>query len=440
MDKKLLLINPVNRSVKVSRKTHGVFYQPLGLGIVAALTPDDWEVEIMDEHVKPFEYKEADLIGLTAFTESVNRAYKIASLYRKRGTPVVLGGIHASMLTEEALQYVDTIVIGEAESVWAKLIADFEAGKMQRIYQGERQDLRWVPQPRRDLFHPKCLLGSIQTTRGCPMNCAFCSVTTFNGRQYRKRPMEKVLDELETIPQKYVAFLDDNLIGHGKKDEEYALALFQGIIDRGIEKAWRGQASMNFGKNERLLEYAAKSGCQMVFLGVEAEDIGALKEMNKKVNLEIGVQNYEKVFRRIHQYGIAIETNFIYGMDSDTPEKLRRRTDYILNSEIDVVLIGILTPLPGTKLFDRIRDEGRLLYTNFPDDWCHHSFLQVSHRPALMEPEQLTDIFRESAHLIFSFQSIKRRSEKTLHATQNFSLAMLAQQTNLFRQHAYLSI
>lgn len=180
MDKKLLLINPVNPIS--SEKTPSPVNQPLGLGIVAALTPDDWKVEIIDEYVKPFEYKEADLIGLTAFTESVNRAYKIACLYRKRGTPVVSGGIHASMVPEEALQYVDTVVIGEAESVWAKLIADFEAGKMQRIYQGERQDLRWAPQPRRDLFHPKCLLGSIQTTRGCPMNCAFCSVTTFNGR------------------------------------------------------------------------------------------------------------------------------------------------------------------------------------------------------------------------------------------------------------------
>lgn len=246
--------------------------------------------------------------------------------------------------------------------------------------------------------------------------------------------MEKVLDELETIPQKYVAFLDDNLIGHGKKDEEHALALFQGIIDRGIEKAWRCQASMNFGENERLLEYAAKSGCQMVSFGVEAEDIDALKEMNKKVNLKIGVKNYEKIFDRVHQHGMAIEASFIYALDSDTPEKLRRRTDYILNSAIDVPLISILTPVPGTKLFNRIRDEGRLLYTNFPDDWCRYGFMEISHRPALMEPEQLTDIYRESAHLIYSFQSIKRRSEKTLHATQKLSLAMLAQQTNLFRQ------
>lgn len=432
MDKKLLLINPVNtRLISSSGKTFKAFSQPLGLGIVAALTPDDWEVEIIDEHIKPFEYKEADLVGLTAFTESVTRAYEIASLYRERGTPSVLGGIHVSMVPDEALQYVDTIVIGEAESVWAKVIADFNAGRMQRVYRGERQDLKGVPQPRRDLFHSDYSTGFIQTTRGCPMNCEFCSVTIFNGRQYRKRPVEKVLDELETIPQKHVLIIDDNLIGHGKKDEEHCLALFQGIIDRGIEKHWHCQASINFGENEDLLKYAAKSGCQLVFFGLEAEDIPALKEANKKVNLKVGVSNYEKIFDRIHQHGMGVYGSFIYGFDSDTPEKLRRRTDYILKSGIDYAGLCILTPLPGTRLFNRMRDEGRLLYTNFPDDWCHYRFDHVSHRPALMEPKQLTDIFRESAQLVYSFETIKRRFEKTLHATQNLSLALLLQQLNL---------
>ena len=435
MDKKLLLINPMS-----SGKTSPQLSEPLGLAIVAALTPDDWEVEIIDEHIKPFEYKEADLVGLTGFTQSVARTYEIASLYRERGTPSVLGGIHAAMATEEALQYVDTVVIGEAENVWAKVIADFNAGKMQRVYQGERRELKGVPQPRRDLFRYDYFTGSIQTSRGCPMNCAFCSVTTFNGRQYRKRPVEEVLDELETIPQKLVGFVDDNLIGLGKKDEERALALFQGMIDRGIEKEFLLQASMNFGENERLLEYAAKSGCRIVAFGVEAEDIDALKEMNKKVNLQIGVQNYEKIFDRVHKHGMAVEAFFIYGLDSDTPEKLRRRTDYILNSGIDLAHLFILTPLPGTKMFNRMRDEGRLLYTNFPDDWWHYGFMEVSHRPALMDPQQLTDIFRESTHLIYSFESIKRSFEKTLSATQNLSSARLIQRVNVAQHYGYSSI
>jgi len=201
MKKKLLLINPVNpRKVGLTVNLSSRF-QPLGLGIVAAMTPDTWDVEIIDENFEPFIFRKADLVGLTAFTAAVNRAYEIASVYREKDIPTVLGGIHASMLPEEALKYVDTVVSGEAESVWHKILSDFEAGHMQRLYRGEWSDLKDMPKPRRDLFHRGYLFGSIQTSRGCPMNCEFCSVTAFNGSRFRQRPVEDVLDELETISQ-----------------------------------------------------------------------------------------------------------------------------------------------------------------------------------------------------------------------------------------------
>ena len=195
---KLVLINPVNPARTGLTVNTSSRFPPIGLGIVAALTPDDWEITLIDENWESFSYQEADLVGITAFTASANRAYELARIYRECGVPVVMGGIHASMCTNEALQYVDTVVIGEAESTWQKLIADFRKGEMTQVYQGELSDLAGIPHPRRDFFHPDYMFASVQTSRGCPMDCEFCSVTAFNGHRYRRRPVEDVLDELET--------------------------------------------------------------------------------------------------------------------------------------------------------------------------------------------------------------------------------------------------
>jgi radical SAM superfamily enzyme YgiQ (UPF0313 family) len=405
-------------------------FQPLGLGIIAALTPNGWRVEIVDENFEAFSYREADLVGITAFTSSVTRAYEISSFYREKNIPTVLGGIHASMIPEEATMYVDSVVIGEAESVWPKVIADFETGSMQKIYKGEPVDLNNVPQPCRDLFHPGYVFGSIQTSRGCPMNCEFCSVTAFNGHRYRKRPVEKVLDELDGIPQKRVFFVDDNIIGFGRQDEERAIALFKGMIERGIKKDWFCQASMNFADNDELLEFAAKSGCRMVFLGVEAERKEALEEVNKKLNLSKGVEAYENAFRRINRHGIAVLGAFIYGMDSDTPEKLRQRTNYILKSGVDVMQVTHLTPLPGTRLFRRLQDEGRLLFTNFPKDWVHYDMTEATYKPHLMSPRELSDVMSQSTRRLYGRWPVSRKFLKTMRATRNFVTAMWAYNSN----------
>jgi radical SAM superfamily enzyme YgiQ (UPF0313 family) len=431
MGKRLLLINPVNpRRIGLTVNPSSRF-PPLGLGLVAALTPDSWEIEIADENFEPFKYREADLVGLTAFTSAAARAYEIAGLYQRRGIPTVLGGIHASMLPEEAGQYADTVVIGEAESVWGKVIADFERGRIQKIYRGECLDLKEMTKPRHDLFHPGYMFGSIQTARGCPMNCEFCSVTAFNGRRYRPRPVEKVLDELETIRKKMVFFVDDNIIGYGKQAQERAIALFKGMIQRGIKKDWFCQASMNFADNEEVLEYATKSGCRMVFLGVEAETMGALKEVNKKLNLRMGPDTYQEIFRRINRHGIAVLGALIYGMDNDTPEALRHRTNYILKSGIDVMQITYLTPLPGTRLFGRLQSEGRLLYTNFPTDFDHFDMMEVTHRPLLMEPQELREAMYEGIRRLYSRQSIWRKFTKTWRATRSFTTAMWAYNSNI---------
>jgi radical SAM superfamily enzyme YgiQ (UPF0313 family) len=417
--KKLVLINPVNPVRTGLTVNRGSRFPPLGLGIVAALTPQHWEVELVDENWEPFCYREADLVGITAFTAAANRAYQIAAVYRERGVPVVMGGIHASMRPQEALSFVDAVVIGEAETVWPGVVADAEAGQLEPIYQGAWTDLQAAPHPRWELFHPDYMFASVQTSRGCPMDCEFCSVTAFNGRRYRRRPPEEVLDELQAIPQDMIFFVDDNIIGYGQRSRDQALALFQGMVQRGLNKRWFCQASLNFADDEEVLHWAGRAGCHMVFLGLEAEEVDALAEVNKQLNLRRGVESYEQAFRRIHRAGIAVLGAFIFGMDGDTPEKLRQRAAYMIRSGTDVMQTTYLTPLPGTRLFERLQAEGRLLYTDFPQDWDHYDMTEVVHRPGRMQPEALSQTMRACNRRMYARPVLLRKALRTLWRTRN---------------------
>jgi radical SAM superfamily enzyme YgiQ (UPF0313 family) len=433
MGRKLVLVNPVNPVRTGLTLNKSSRFPPIGLGIVAALTPEQWDVALVDENWEPFAYREANLVGITAFTASANRAYEIAAAYRERGVPVVMGGIHASMCADEALRFVDAVVVGEAETAWSQVVADAEAGHLQRVYRGEWAGLAGLPRPRRDLFHPGYMFASVQTSRGCPMDCEFCSVTAFNGRRYRRRPPEEVLDELETIPQKMLFFVDDNIIGYGRESREQALAIFRGMVERKLDKWWFCQASLNLAdpENEQVLQWAGRAGCKMVFLGLEAEEVDALAEVNKRLNLQRGVESYEEAFRRIHRAGIAVLGAFIFGMDSDTPEKLRHRTEYMVHSGIDVMQRTCLTPLPGTRLFDQLRDEGRLLYTDFPRDWDRYDMGEVTHQPRGMTPEMLVQVMGESGRRTHAWPVLVRKAVRTLCRTRNPIAAMFVWQSNV---------
>ncbi len=440
MKKRLLLINPSNPCKTGLTINKSSRFPPLGLGIIAALTPDDWRIKIVDENFDSFKYEEADLVGITAFTSSAKRAYDIATEYREKGIPTIIGGIHASMLPDEAKQYVDTVVIGEAEGIWPKVISDFENGKLESVYQGELINADMVPKARHELFHPGYMFGAIQTARGCPMDCEFCSVTQFNGHKYRQRPINDVLDELESIPQKMIFFVDDNILGYGKNANERAIKLFKGMIDRGIKKDWFCQASINFAEDEEVLEYAAKSGCKIVFIGLEAEDEKYLGTVNKKMNIKIGSGKYRDVIDRINSYKIAVLGSFIYGLDNDTSNSLQKRIEYIINSPVDVMQTTILTPLPGTRLFEKFKSEDRLLYDKFPDDWVHFDMTEVTFKPLHMTHKQLSQIMSYSNRCLYTKKIIFSKFLKTLFSTKSLTTSIWACSSNFNYRNVALSM
>jgi radical SAM superfamily enzyme YgiQ (UPF0313 family) len=430
MKRKLVLINPVNPARTGLTVNKNSRFPPISLGIIAGLTPSDWDIEIVDENWEPFTYRAADLVGITAFTASAPRAYEIATVYRQNNVPVVMGGIHCSMCPHEALNYVDAVVIGEAEGVWPQVIADLTAGNLQREYQGSWADLAGMPTPRRDLFHPGYIFASVQTSRGCPLNCEFCSVTAFNGQRYRRRPTQEILDELESIPQKMLFFVDDNLIGYGQASRQATLDLFKGMVERKLNKLWFCQASINFADDEQVLTWAAKAGCKMVFLGLEAEETDALQKVEKRLNLQRGADSYTQAFKRIHRAGIAVLGAFIFGIDGDTPQKLKQRSAYMVHSAVDVMQTTYLTPLPGTRLFERYQVDDRLLYTEFPQDWGHYDMTEVVYRPDGMNPTDLTSAMKVANNMMYSWPVLIRKMLNTTISTHDGMAAMFAWSSN----------
>ena len=430
-DKRLLLINPANPYRKGYLLRRESKIAPLGLGIIASLTPGNWKVRIWDENFRPFQFREADLVGITAVTATVNRAYEIAARYREKNIPVVMGGIHVSFLQEEATRYADSVVIGEAEGAWPEVVKDFESGRLRNTYPSASSDLKGIPQARHDLFHPGYLFAPIQTSRGCPMDCDFCSVPAFNGNRYRLRDPEAILGEIESVDKPLLYFVDDNIIGYNTTAEEHAVRIFEGMIRRGIRKEWFAQASLNIAAKEEILKLAARSGCRMLLVGMESEDPAALASSNKQLNLKMGTGYYREACRKLHRYGINMLGAFIFGMESDTAGSIRRRTGYICRSAVDVTQASVLTPLPGTKLFRKLEEEGRILCQRFPGDWQHFHFSDVVFRPAHMTAEELARETDRSYRRVTGMGYLCMRFVRTLWNTRSLRSAVWAWKTNL---------
>lgn len=354
---------------------------PLALGIVAALTPPEVQVTIVDENVQDLDYEEpVDLVGVSMMTMLAGRAYQVADRFRARGVPVVLGGVHPTVMPGEAACHADAVCIGEAEGYWTRLLADFRRGELQPVYRNETfaQPLQ-IPIARRDLFKNNRYImpNTIETSRGCPFSCEFCSVPIFYGRTYRFRPIGDVIAEIESLKsRKPIVFLDDNIAGNFKRARD----LFRALVPLRVR--WLGLASINIAEDEELLDLAARSGCIALHIGFESLSQESVLDMGKRVNVRARldlVERYRQAIARIHAHNIAVEGSFLFGMDGDDEHVFEHALRFAQHSRLELAHFFILTPLPGTPLFQRLDEQERIV----DKDWSHYEMGHVIFEPAL---------------------------------------------------------
>ena len=374
-------------------------YAPMTLPMLAALTPDEHEVRVIDEKVEPIDFDlQPDLVGITALTGTANRSYEVARRFRAKGCTVVMGGPHPSVLPGEALRHADAVVVKHAYRTWPQLLRDVEAGQLRRAYSDERVPEDKLPIPKRELL-PRdryITLDSIQATIGCPFRCEFCVVPAFMGTRYRARAVEHVIEEIAAMRSRRVFFLDVNLTANKK----FAKRLFREMIP--LRKEWCAQVTVKFTQDAELLDLAARAGCRGVFIGVESINQDSLDASSKVMN---SAASFEQMQRRLRHHGICSMLGIVYGCDDDDPGVFDRTTRFLDRIKADTVRYGILTPFPGTPLFDRLHGAGRI----FDYNWDHYDSGHVVFRPRRMTVGQLQEGYVRSLKHTYSLPSILRR-------------------------------
>lgn len=392
----------------------GFKFPSLSLAALAAVTPPGWEVALWDENIEPSAPAgDADLVAITAMTPQAPRAYRLAARFRAAGKTVVMGGFHASNLPDEALEHVESVVVGEGELIWPRLLADFAAGRLQPVYRSDALiEMTAIPVARREIFGGKKYLftNTLQTTRGCPFDCEFCSVTAFYGRKYRKRPVDSVLAELEGLRRKnsFAFFVDDNLVA----DRKYAMELFAGM--RGMGFKWLSHAPIDFADDREFIRAAGEAGCVGLFVGFESLNQEALKAMGKVTNTAQSYLDDAKVFR---DCGIGILGSFVLGNDNDTPDAFPQLLRFCEEARIEAAIFPILTPYPGTEVRRRLEAEGRIL----SNAWEEYDMEHVNFQPRGMTVAELQEGYDWLNRSFYSFGSMYRRIWKLHRSVQVFA-------------------
>ncbi len=384
------------------------FLIPLSVYLIAGMTPRDWEIEVRNDYTDTIDHDAAyDLVAITATTLHAKRGYDIADEFRSRGKKVVFGGFHATLFPEEVAGHADAVVCGEAELVWKNVLDDAARGDLAPLYKADRLcDMQDQPVPRFDLINQKKYVNDlipIESTRGCPFDCDYCSVSQFYGAKYRHRPVEQVVRDLKACGSRFINFVDDNIAGK----ISYSVELFEAITPLKI--FWTSQMSMRIADDEKVLAAAWRSGLRYAILGIESLDEANLADVGKKkVNR---VEEYVEKTKLFKKYGITVCSNLMFGFDHDTEETFERAYRFVTDNRF-LPNPYIITPYPGTRLFDRWEKDGRILHRDF---WKYTSYRTVF-RPRNFSPERLDELFLNLYQRLFSLPNIFTRFFHMLRA------------------------
>ncbi|MBI2568256.1 MAG: B12-binding domain-containing radical SAM protein [Candidatus Schekmanbacteria bacterium] len=445
----LALIYPLYTNEKLDRNARTIY--PLGLAYLAAYAPEDWNVTVIDEQFTAVNYDMAvDLIGITTTTLTATRSYAIADEFRKRGKKVILGGVHASTCPDEALQYADSVCIGDGEHVIANMLQDYARGELKERYSAPPQPLDGLRPPRHDLFPAKYTFLPVSTSRGCPFNCTFCCINEFYMGRYRLRPVEEVIAELKSLPRGYdiVFFTDGNMFGYSKKDAKR----FKELCRRMAEERKLGTlpfkyftcyGSINALADDEALDLAVASGCVAMLVGFESINPESLKSMNKVLNLKYGVDSYFELVLNAQKRGLLVVGEMIVGSDGDDQKALDDTRTFLDKINFDILRLQILQPLPGTKLFGALKEEGRLHLKDFPRDWdrLRDGFLVgVSFDLKQLEATSLQRWVKDTGMAFYAYPRIAVRAMKTLRHSWSPRLAATLVKMNLRSRRTYANL
>ena len=405
---KVVLLSPKG---PLYRNRGGIFkkslrYQPLTLTTLAALAPKDLDVEfrLIDEGIDDIPLDlEADLIGITIITGTAPRGYELSRHFRSRGIPTVLGGPHVTLIPDEAAQQADAICVGYAEQTWPQLLHDFAAGRLQRRYeQGHDFTLEHSPIPRRDLLDGRRFLTQavFEATRACAHNCEFCVAPTAWGRKQFQKPVEIVVADIRSVGRKKIIFIDLNLIS----DRSYAEKLFQALIPLDIH--WFGLSTSLIGRDPDLMTLMARSGCKGLLIGFETISKGSLSDAGKRFNEPT---DYGRLITDLHRLGISLQGCFVFGLDHDTPDAFDETARFVIDHAIDLPRFAILTPFPGTPLFNRFNSQSRILTRN----WELYDGQHVVFQPKNMSIQELQEGHERTWRKVYSLGSIAKRIGKS---------------------------